>query len=288
MLRRSAAPRRDDAGARDAVLLPGHAPADAVVAHRVVRRSSRAAWILGGALVVGWASLTAWVRSTAPAVPAIDQQLHDAALALRTPTTIDLANAVSVLGEVRVALPLAVLGAVLVEASTRRYARLRAGAIMAVVGGAGVLVGLGLNRLVGRERPVPDQWAGPAGGPSFPSGHTTAAVVGAVLLAWALTRRTESRRSQVLIWALAAVWALGVGWSRVWLGVHWPTDVLCAWLFVPSLLVLARAVQLTWWPSDAPPEPVLPPPDDVDVTDAHGTTDVDGAAAPVPILEEKR
>ncbi|MCA0330552.1 MAG: phosphatase PAP2 family protein [Actinobacteria bacterium] len=278
--------RRDRAEASAPPSSPLHA--DVQVAQKVRHRSSRAAWILGGALVAGWAALTAWVRATAPDVPAVDQQLHDAALGLRTPTTIDLANAVSVLGEVRVALPLAVLGAVLVEASTRRYARLRAGVIMAVVGGAGVLVGLGLNRLVGRERPVPDQWAGAAGGPSFPSGHTTAAVVGAVLLAWALSRRTERRSGQVLIWALAAVWAVGVGWSRVWLGVHWPTDVLCAWLFVPSLLVLARAAQLTWWPSDAPPEPVLPAPDAVGATGVRVDRDVDGAPALVRTLEEKR
>jgi undecaprenyl-diphosphatase len=256
---------------------------------RLLHRSSRAAWLLGGALVAGWAALTAWVRSDAPVVPAFDQRLHDAALDLRTPATIDLASSVSVLGEVRVALPLAVLGAVLVEASTRRYARLRAGAIMAVVGGAGVLVGLGLNRLVGRERPLPDQWAGAAGGPSFPSGHTTAAVVGAVLLAWALSRRTRSRPGQVLVWLLAAAWAVGVGWSRVWLGVHWPTDVLCAWLFVPSMLVLGRAVQLTWWPTDAPPEPVLPAPDDHGPAQARAWHDEpDCAGARDRAVEETR
>jgi len=235
----------------------------------VVHRSARAAWVLGASLTAGWVGLLVWVRATAPDLPSIDEDLHDWAVAARTPESIDLANAVSVLGQVNVAVPLAVVGAVLVETSTRRWGRARAGAVMGVVAGAGVLVGLAMNHLVGRERPLPDQWAGPAGGPSFPSGHTTAATVAALLLAWALTRVVKRRGVQVLIWVVAAAWALGVGWSRVWLGVHWPTDVLAAWLFVPSLLVLARAAQLTWWPSDAPPAPVAPTGPDVDIHPQH-------------------
>jgi undecaprenyl-diphosphatase len=225
----------------------------------VVRRSARAAWMVGAALTVGWVGLLGWVRATAPGLPAIDEELHDWAVAARTPESIDLANAVSVLGQVNVAVPLAVLGAVLVERTTRRWGRVRAALTMGAVAGGGVLVGLAMNHLVGRERPVPDQWAGAAGGPSFPSGHTTAATVAALLLAWSLTRVVQRRDAQVLVWVVAALWAGGVGWSRVWLGVHWPTDVLAAWLFVPSLLVLGRAAQLTWWPQDAPPTAVLTP-----------------------------
>lgn len=226
---------------------------------RVVQSGARAAWLLGAGLTAGWLGLLAWVRATAPDVPALDSGLHDWAVRVRTPESIDLANAVSVLGQVDVAVPLAVVGVVLVESVTRRWGRARAAVGMAVLAGGGVVVGLTMNHLVGRERPVPDAWAGAAGGPSFPSGHTTAATVTALLLAWAVTRVVTRRGAQLAVWLVAAVWAVGVGWSRVWLGVHWPTDVLAAWLFVPSLLVLGRAAQLTWWPGDAPPTPVLDP-----------------------------
>ena len=228
---------------------------------QVVRSGARAAWLLGAGLTAGWLGLLAWVRSTTPDVPPLDSGLHDWAVQVRTPETIDLANAVSVLGQVDVAVPLAVVGVVLVESVTRRWGRARAAVGMALLAGGGVVVGLTMNHLVGRERPVPDAWAGAAGGPSFPSGHTTAATVAALLLAWAVTRVVTRRRVQVAVWVVAALWAVGVGWSRVWLGVHWPTDVLAAWLFVPSLLVLGRAAQLTWWPGDAPPTPVLDPSD---------------------------
>jgi membrane-associated phospholipid phosphatase len=227
---------------------------------QVVRRGARAAWLLGAGLTAGWVGLLAWVRTSAPELPAVDSALHDWAVQARTPETIDLANAVSVLGQVDVAVPLAVVGVVLVESVTRRWGRGRAAVGMGLLAGGGIVLGLTMNQLVGRERPVPDSWAGAAGGPSFPSGHTTAATVAALLLAWAVTRVVTRRSAQTAVWLVAALWALAVGLSRVWLGVHWPTDVMAAWLFVPSLLVLGRAAQLTWWPGDAPPTPVMDPP----------------------------
>ncbi len=209
---------------------------------RVVRGGARAAWLLGAGLTAGWLGLLAWVHATTPDVPALDSGLHDWAVQVRTPESIDLANAVSVLGQVDVAVPLAVVGVVLVESVTRRW-----GARVPAVGMA-VLAGGGGGRRADDEPPDRPRAAGCRWAPAppvarpFPSGHTTAATVAALLLAWAVTRVVTRRRAaQVAVWIVAALWAVGVGWSRVWLGVHWPTDVLAAWLFVPSLLVLGRA-----------------------------------------------
>jgi len=58
-----------------------------------------------------------------------------------------------------------------------------------------------------------------------PSGHTTAATLGAGLLAWAVAHHRHSRVACWLAWAAAVVLAAAAGWSRVWLGMHWPTDV---------------------------------------------------------------
>ena len=225
----------------------------------VVRRRGprRRVLVLAAGLTVAWVGLAAWVRWRAPGVPQVDETVHAWALAHRTPATEALARGVSWFGQTDVALPLVVLAGLASAGSTRRLGRVRAAVLLLALGGLGVVVGLELNQIVGRARPLPADWAGAAGGFSFPSGHTTAATLAAGLAAWALSRHLDSQRLRVAVWLVAAVWALSVGWSRVWLGVHWPTDVLCAWLFAGSFLVAARAVQLTWWPGDAPPEPVL-------------------------------
>lgn len=97
---------------------------------------------------------------------------------------------------------------------------------------------------IDRPRPV-DQLA-PSASWSFPSGHTTAsasAALVAVIVCWPLL---SARWSRFALVGLAGVWAFAVGLSRVALVVHWPTDVVGAWLLVitivPTVAVLLRAV----------------------------------------------
>ncbi|MFE2534109.1 phosphatase PAP2 family protein [Streptomyces sp. NPDC059371] len=94
--------------------------------------------------------------------------------------------------------------------------------------------------LVARPRPPVASWATHASGWSFPSGHTTtSAVAGGILILAVLARAPQSRRALVL---LIGCWAVLVGLSRVYLGVHWFSDVVGGWLFAVcwlSLLVYA-------------------------------------------------
>ena len=78
--------------------------------------------------------------------------------------------------------------------------------------------------LVGRPRPVLDQLV--AGrGESFPSGHATATTALLFAVAYYLTSG-RAPRGRALIWTTALLGSLLMGVTRVYLGVHWPTDVI--------------------------------------------------------------
>ncbi len=160
-----------------------------------------------------------------------DEPITRALVDRRTPTLNRIARRVSWFGSTKVVLPVA---AVLALASWRRCPRLALAII--VIALARPLSEHFLKELVGRERPQGDQLV-PGNGPSFPSGHplATAASWGMVPLVVGL----YTARRAVWWTAAAAVWTLAiiVAASRVWLGVHWTTDVIAS-LMLASLGVL--------------------------------------------------
>lgn len=66
--------------------------------------------------------------------------------------------------------------------------------------------------------------------PSFPSGHSLFSFCFYGVLAGLLADRIDSRRWQVLIWTVAAVLVAAIGLSRIYLGVHYPSDVVAGYL----------------------------------------------------------
>ncbi|MFJ9542229.1 phosphatase PAP2 family protein [Streptomyces sp. NPDC101225] len=101
---------------------------------------------------------------------------------------------------------------------------------------AGQALRYGVMTLVHRPRPAGTDWATHASGWSFPSGHTTTAAMTAGLLVLAVSLRAP--RGAHLLRVTIGCWAVAVGLSRVYLGVHWLTDVLGGWLFATGWLAV--------------------------------------------------
>jgi undecaprenyl-diphosphatase len=102
--------------------------------------------------------------------------------------------------------------------------------------------------LVGRPRPRGVNWG-------FPSGHVTAAATFAVILVYVLSRERVSSAVRTTFLVLAVVLVGAVGFARVILNAHWPTDVLGG-----ILLGAGCAAAGAWWDARHPEraEPAQP------------------------------
>jgi undecaprenyl-diphosphatase len=125
----------------------------------------------------------------------------------------------------------------------------RAGAsVVLALAGAIVLYNV-IKDTVARPRPPVALHLVSVRGLSFPSGHATASAAVYGMLAILIARR--SSRVGVVPWVVAVAIAVSVGASRIYLGVHWLTDVLAGWtLGLAWTCVLASLLLL--WPREHP------------------------------------
>ncbi|BBY00550.1 phosphatase PAP2 family protein [Mycobacterium seoulense] len=120
--------------------------------------------------------------------------------------------------------------------------------VLALVGGGAVPLVLFIAKaLVGRKRPPLPFALVDADGYSFPSGHATGTAAIMVISAWMLTRwLIPWWAGRVMVWTIAIGSAFLIGFSRVYLGVHYVSDVLSGWMLG---MAWAGTVMLvgTWW-----------------------------------------
>jgi undecaprenyl-diphosphatase len=171
---------------------------------------------------------------------AVDLTLHHWLLAHRTAGLTSVASAVTATGASGVLVPVVFLAALLLGRGAWPDRLVPTLAVTAVL-----LVGIGLRlalvTVIARPRPPRSDWAGFAHGYAFPSGHTTTSALSAGLLIWLVGGRlTGVWRAAVA--TVLACWALAVGMTRAYLGVHWPTDVLGGWLLALAWVSLAAAL----------------------------------------------
>ena len=131
-----------------------------------------------------------------------------------------------------------VAAAVLITGALWLRGRRRQAWVFALAVGGSMLLTQVIKALVARPRP--ELWVSirPEHTFSFPSGHAmdTAALATALgFLAW-------RHRGRWWVWGLAPLFSLAVGWARLYLGVHHPSDVLAGWCAAVGWVVLVQVL----------------------------------------------
>lgn len=138
-----------------------------------------------------------------------------------------LALEVTVLGDFSVIAMLMLVSSALLWVSRHRYSVLL---LWVGIAGSGPLIYL-LKGVFGRDRPQVFEWRGhyTVESASFPSGHALGSLVAYVLLAYLIVRLQAGRRLRYLTITLATLVVVSIGLTRIYLGVHYPSDVLAGY-----------------------------------------------------------
>jgi membrane-associated phospholipid phosphatase len=189
----------------------------------------RETWLLRGRLTKGILVLTAslivlfmtWLvfvysKSTA------DQQIFDAISPVITPTLTRFMRFITYLGNPQFLVPVNLLLVIFLLFRKKEWLALR----LAVVSLGGLGVKLLLKNLFQRARPIDPVIEGGVSGYSFPSGHALLGVVFYGFLIWWAAISIRNKWLQGFIIGILLLIILSVSFSRIYLRVHYSTDIM--------------------------------------------------------------
>ena len=177
---------------------------------------------------------------TGGALRAADQAFADAVRASLPAAALPAFGALTHLADPATLTGLCITMALLLAAA--HQPALAMGWVLALAGNG--MLNRSLKALIGRARPLDQVAAWAETGFSFPSGHSSGAVVACGMLAFTASRLLPARwHAAALAAAVALAWSIGA--SRVFLGVHFASDVLAG--FASGGLWLLLCISLLAW-----------------------------------------
>jgi undecaprenyl-diphosphatase len=204
---------------------------------------------VGAGLVTGLAAAGAGVYDAVEegdGISGLDRPVLDQVISQRTATNTRLITWFTNLGG---PIGMSIIASAIVVLMVWRW-RSRTPLVLMLIAVAGSLTMTSVGKaIVGRARPPLSEAVPPFEYAfSFPSGHALNSTVIAGMVAYLLARRLRTRWGRAVAVVLAVVWAVAIGLSRVFLGHHWLTDVIFAWILGAAwlaLLITAHRLFLT-------------------------------------------
>lgn len=193
------------------------------------RRDPRAGLLGIAAVVFALFLIFVAIALLLPGWHAVDMSISGFVRAFRNPALTQFAKLVTQLGSAPVIIVLGLVTVVWLAFMRRLAAIVYLVSTVAVGWLLGAVI---LQNVLHRARPLDVNLIPVPGGYSLPSGHALASFLLYASLAVVFTLNAPTgRRLKRWVGLGAAVIILLVGWSRVYLGVHWFGDVIAAWLF---------------------------------------------------------
>jgi undecaprenyl-diphosphatase len=194
---------------------------------------------VGGLVILGLTAASAGVYDAVAekdGISGLDQPALDQVIAWRTPLANQLFTVFTHLGG---PLYMTLIAGAVTLLMVWRWRSLTP-LILMIIAVAGSLAFTNVGKaIVGRPRPPLSAAVAPYEHAfSFPSGHTLNSTVIAGMVAYLIASRLSNRLGIALCVVLAVAWAAAMGFSRVFLGHHWLTDVIFAWILGLAWLAL--------------------------------------------------
>ncbi|NLW22834.1 MAG: phosphatase PAP2 family protein [Tissierellia bacterium] len=154
-----------------------------------------------------------------------DERVMEYIHRVHTPVGINLMKLITYFGSVYFLLPVGI--AIFIFMNRRGKPR---GIILLIVSTLGsYCLNLILKNIFIRTRPL-DYFLIEQGGYSFPSGHSMVSMTFYTTMTYLIVKRINRRGMRKALWIINFLFIFFIGFSRVYLGVHWPTDVLGGFL----------------------------------------------------------
>ncbi|HEX6309024.1 MAG TPA: phosphatase PAP2 family protein [Longimicrobiales bacterium] len=244
--RGSSPPRADGPGERSALAGPLYALLRFIARHVRGFWAALAAFLTLG-VIIGLAAAALFGAMAGLVSEGLTQRIDETALrwleTRRSPLMDEIMMDITTLGDGVVLIMIAVIASVFLWITQHRWSVYIL--MIGMIGGK--LLNTLLKTAFDRTRPSVVEWMYEVTSPSFPSGHAMGAFVTYGTVAYLVGRLGSTPRLRLTTWLLAALMILAIGISRMYLGVHYPSDVIAgflaglAWLgFVIASLAAVR------------------------------------------------